>query len=245
MKDKAIIIGAMAFAFGALMFSSYAEKHPETIALSRTDRYEKQSLQVSVEGVLEGQPIPAKYAYCVSTATEKSSMTGENISPGIRWSKGPDGTKSYAIVMVDKDVPTDFKNAGIEGKTLPINMKRQDFFHWAAIGISADTSAIRTGDGKADAIGTQAVNDYAAFMKNKPVKSFLGYDGPCPPWNDALIHRYYFYVFALSKEFSAADFPNAKDGLILAKEVPLAITPYILAKGSVMGTYTLNPDFKK
>ena len=26
---------------------------------------------------------------------------------------------------------------------------------------------------------------------------YFGYDGPCPPWNDALVHRYVFTLYAL------------------------------------------------
>ena len=150
--------------------------------------------------------------------------------------------------MVDKDVPVDFTNASVEGKILPTDMKRQDFIHWAVIGISPDVTGLRTAAGKdtpSATSGFPAVNDYVNFIKDKPASTFLGYDGPCPPWNDALLHRYYFYVFALSKELTSADIPNLKDGLMSAKEIPLAIAPYLLAKGSVMGTYTLNPALKK
>ena len=26
---------------------------------------------------------------------------------------------------------------------------------------------------------------------------YYGYDGPCPPWNDELVHRYVFTLYAL------------------------------------------------
>lgn len=248
MKDKALIGGGMAIAFAAIIWSGYAEKHLMQPAVSPSTSSKTQPLNVSVEGVIESHSIPQVNAYCIATATEKSSMTGQNVSPAVRWSKGPEGTKSYALVLVDKDVPTDFTDAGAEGKTLPITMPRQDFIHWAVIGISPDITGLRTGTGKSAPSATNGyagVNDYAKFMKDKPASTFVGYDGPCPPWNDALVHRYYFYVFALSKEITAADIPGSKDGMFDAKEVPLAITPYILAKGSVMGTYTLNPAIKK
>jgi phosphatidylethanolamine-binding protein (PEBP) family uncharacterized protein len=29
---------------------------------------------------------------------------------------------------------------------------------------------------------------------------YYGYDGPCPPWNDEIIHHYVFTVYALDVE---------------------------------------------
>lgn len=26
---------------------------------------------------------------------------------------------------------------------------------------------------------------------------YCGYDGPCPPWNDSIVHHYHFTLYAL------------------------------------------------
>jgi phosphatidylethanolamine-binding protein (PEBP) family uncharacterized protein len=64
---------------------------------------------------------------------------------------------------------------------------------------------------------------------------YYGYDGPCPPWNDDLVHHYHFTVYALSvpslglpKDF---DGPAAMD----------AMKGKILAQGEELGLFTQNP----
>ena len=65
------------------------------------------TLIVTSDAFKDGDPIPEKYAFCAPCAEEHSKMS-TNISPQLTWSKGPEGTKSYAIVCVDVDVPTIF-----------------------------------------------------------------------------------------------------------------------------------------
>ncbi|WP_019053861.1 YbhB/YbcL family Raf kinase inhibitor-like protein [Sphingobium xenophagum] len=66
--------------------------------------------------------------------------------------------------------------------------------------------------------------------------TYHGYDGPCPPWNDELVHRYVFTVYALAA-------PALADGAVLdgsAVREALERAP-ILAQASLTGLYTLNP----
>jgi Raf kinase inhibitor-like YbhB/YbcL family protein len=65
---------------------------------------------------------------------------------------------------------------------------------------------------------------------------YLGYDGPCPPFNDSLPHRYFFRLFALDVErlplpagFSAAELQRAMHG-------------HLLAEAALFGVYSLNPE---
>ncbi len=67
---------------------------------------------------------------------------------------------------------------------------------------------------------------------------YFGYDGPCPPWNDEIPHRYVFTVFAL-------DVPRvALEGRFDGHEVRKAIAGHVLAQASITGRYTLNPAVK-
>lgn len=63
-----------------------------------------------------------------------------------------------------------------------------------------------------------------------------GYDGPCPPWNDTLVHHYHFTIYALDVEkldlsgpFTGADALSAMEG-------------HVLGQASHMGSYTMNRD---
>jgi phosphatidylethanolamine-binding protein (PEBP) family uncharacterized protein len=65
---------------------------------------------------------------------------------------------------------------------------------------------------------------------------YLGYDGPCPPWNDSIPHHYHFVLYAtdldrcpVEGEFGGADVSAAIDG-------------HVLAEARVTGIYTLNPE---
>ncbi len=67
---------------------------------------------------------------------------------------------------------------------------------------------------------------------------YFGYDGPCPPWNDELLHRYVFTVYALDVEH--LELP----AVFTAPEALKAMQGHILAEASLTGTYTLNPSVK-
>jgi len=61
------------------------------------------------------------------------------------------------------------------------------------------------------------------------------YDGPCPPWNDEIVHRYVFTVYALDIE------KLPLTGRFGGPEVRAAIAGHVLDQASLTGTYTLNP----
>lgn len=192
-------------------------------------------LDVKVDGIDDGSPIPEKFAHCVAKGAE-----GKNISPKITWSKGPDGTQSYAIIVVDRDVPVDFSNANKDGKTIDAEAPRQNFYHWMLINIPVNITSIAEDAGKSKAYGDQLVNDFLKSSglpaNGENTKKFTGYDGPCPPWNDERLHYYHYKVYALSQTF------NAGEGVdYTGDQIIRTITPYILGEGEVVGSYTLNP----
>lgn len=210
-----------------------------------------ESLSITADGIDGNGYILPQHAFCVA-AEEGHVKDGPNQNIGLHWSKGPKGTKSYAIVGVDVDVPTDFSNAGKEGKTIPASMKRQDFYHWVLVDIPAFATEIPANtdsrelskNGKSDRqmpYGLRGINSYAAYMATNPERKgvYAGYDGPCPPWNDERVHNYHFKVYALS----TAKLPVKGD--FGGKEVLKAIKKHTLASGEVVGKYTLNPDLKK
>ena len=68
---------------------------------------------------------------------------------------------------------------------------------------------------------------------------YFGYDGPCPPWNDSIVHHYIFTLYALD----IARVPV--NGKFTGQQVRDAIRGSILAEAQITGLYTLNPAMPK
>jgi phosphatidylethanolamine-binding protein (PEBP) family uncharacterized protein len=64
--------------------------------------------------------------------------------------------------------------------------------------------------------------------------TYLGYDGPCPPWNDERLHHYHFTL-------SAIDAPLALTPGFDVGELRAAMAGHVLAQAALVGTYSLNP----
>jgi Raf kinase inhibitor-like YbhB/YbcL family protein len=176
----------------------------------------------------EKRPIAEKFAYCAPDGAGKTKKA-PNVSPQLSWIGAPKGTKSFAIVVVDPDVPAKFDDANQEGKTIAEDFARQNFYHWLLVDIPADVFAIPEGEGKKFKNGIALINDFAGG-KNLP--EFMGYDGPCPPWNDVRLHHYHFIVYAL-------DIANLDIKSNLASREAIAkIEQHALAKGEIVGTYS-------
>jgi Raf kinase inhibitor-like YbhB/YbcL family protein len=100
------------------------------------------------------------------------SAYGDNASPEIAWTKGPEGTKSYALIMEDPDA----KSA-------------TPFVHWVLFNIPANVTKL----GKAAALPEAEGSVQGLNARGSP-----GYFGPKPP--DTADHHYHFQVFALDTE---------------------------------------------
>jgi len=214
------------------------------------------TLKVHVDSVKSGGMLANKFAFCVPAA-QGHTTGGSNINPSISWSKGPHGTKSYAIVLYDTDSPAEQREKmNKEGETLTAAVKRKIFNHWVLVDIPAGTRSIKEGaashervlHGKpatpAPAGGVNGLNDYTTATAANPAMkgNYYGYDGPCPPWNDENLHHYHFSVYALSvkslglpKDFDAAAAKEAMKGKILAEGELLAVYTQNPAKGAKVG----------
>ncbi|MES2984709.1 MAG: YbhB/YbcL family Raf kinase inhibitor-like protein [Pseudomonadota bacterium] len=193
-------------------------------------------LDVTVDGIRPGKPVPEANVRCKPTARGRST-DGKNLQPTIQWGDAPKETKSFAIFVMDPDVPADFTDAGKEGKTIPADAPRKDFFHFARINIPAATRALAATD---TAIGTPLLNDMGI---NKYVPTETSYGGPCPPWNDKRLHHYHFIVMALGAD-APLDAPGNQTSAA-ATYARLVTSKRILAQGEVVGTYTLNKTLRK
>jgi hypothetical protein len=233
MAIKVGIVGL--FAAGALLTT------PSAFAAS--------ALKVSVGSFKAGGMMDNKFAFCIPAA-QGHTTGGPNLSPSISWSKGPRGTKSYAIILHDTDSPAEQREKmNKEGMTLTEDVPRRNFYHWVLVDIPASVTSLKEGaesntrvvHGKpampAAAGGVRGLNDYTkATAANDAMKGqYYGYDGPCPPWNDERPHHYHFTVYALS--VGSLNLPSDFDGAAAVD----AMKGKILAQGEQLGIFTQNP----
>jgi hypothetical protein len=133
---------------------------------------------------------------------------GGNISPEVKWSGAPAGTKSYAVTIYDPDAPTG-----------------SGFWHWVVYNIPATATELpkNAGDLKANLMPAGAVQSRTDF-------GVPGFNGPCPPPGDKP-HRYHLTVFAV-------DVPKLDgDQNTPAAVVGFQLHFHTLAKGVLTGTY--------
>ena len=196
----------------------------------------------------DGTPIDGRYGFCVP-ALEGHVALGGNRSPDIAWSDLPDGTASLALICHDPVVPSSGDDVNEEGREVPPDLERVDFFHWLVADINPALGGFSEGDfsdgvtprGKEGPTGPNGtrlgVNDYTGwFAGDSDMEgTYYGYDGPCPPWNDSLIHEYHFTLYALDVAIApiVGDFTGA--------DLRGAIEGHILDSALTWGTYTLNP----
>ena len=119
------------------------------------------NLQLTSTAVEEGQPIPLDH-----------SGEGRDMSPLLKWTDPPAGTRSLVLICEDPDAP------------------HGTFTHWVIFNIPAESRELPEGmmhrEGLAN--GTrQGRNDFGK----------LGYNGPKPP--EGKPHRYFFKLFALDR----------------------------------------------
>lgn len=193
-------------------------------------------------------PIPGRCAFAVIDPDTHVALA-DNRNPQLAWADAPAATQSFALVCLDPDAPTVGDDVNQAGRIVSADLPRTDFAHWAMINIPPTVTELGEGacsqgvtpHGKSNPDGPagsrQGQNDYTGWFADDPdmAGTWLGYDGPCPPWNDARIHRYVFTVMALS--VPSLDLPDA----FTAQQVLEATAAVALDAASITGTYTLNP----
>jgi Raf kinase inhibitor-like YbhB/YbcL family protein len=107
---------------------------------------------------------------------------GENTSPQLSWANAPEGIKSFAITMYDRDAPTG-----------------SGWWHWIVFDIPENVNTLVTNSGNikvnlAPKGAIQSITDYG----------IKGYGGPCPPEGHGL-HAYEITVHALKTDTLGLD----------------------------------------
>jgi phosphatidylethanolamine-binding protein (PEBP) family uncharacterized protein len=195
--------------------------------------------------------IPGRCAFAVPDPKAHLRLS-DNRNPHLAWKDLPAGTKSLVLVCHDGDVPSKADDVNQEGRQIPAALPRVDFYHWLLVDLKPDAGPIREGEfssgvtaggknGPAGPRGTrQGINDYTDwFAGDKDMAGdYFGYDGPCPPWNDTIVHRYVFTLYALGAETCpvAGNFRGA--------DLLQAIQGQVLGSAKLTGNYSLNPAVK-
>lgn len=193
-------------------------------------------------------PIPPEFAFGRMDPAAHVALS-DNRNPDFAWSDAPAGTRSFALICHDPDVPSRGDDVNKEGRTVPRSLPRVDFFHWVLIDLPPPTCSIARGAhsngvlprGKpgpdAPGGGRHGVNDYTGWFAGDHDMGgdYHGYDGPCPPWNDEIPHRYVFTLYALDVDRLLV--PPRFNG----QDARKAMQGHILAQASTSGRYALNP----
>jgi len=205
----------------------------------------------------DGEPIPPECAFAVVDPAKRVRLSS-NRNPHLAWDDVPTGTQSLILFCRDIDAPTVGTDVNKEGKVVPADLARADFYHWTLVDIPVAMRSIAQGmfselvtpHGKSGPLvpftiknGTehqlrQGINDYTSWFLSDPdmAGEYYGYDGPCPPWNDMRVHTYLFCLYAL-------DIPRLPlEGRFTGPEARLAIRGHILDEAHIFGVYSLNPE---
>ncbi len=116
-------------------------------------------LQLTSAAFQQGAAIPRKH-----------TCDADDVSPQLRWTNPPSGTKAFALIADDPDAP---------GGT---------WVHWLIYDLPGEAKDLPEGTAKTEILSNGAKHGVNDFRK-------VGYGGPCPPPGAA--HRYYFKLYAL------------------------------------------------
>ena len=133
----------------------------------------------------DGERLPTKFA---GNNKSNPNCVGENISPPLAWANPPEGTKSYALLMLD-----------IDGRP-PGGVS-----HWVAYGIPASVTGFAEGE------VSKASDKYVGGLSTQKVGF---YSGPCTPAGP--LHHYTFTLIATELEPAALKEGMTREELIKA-----------------------------
>ena len=133
--------------------------HSQQVQNSSTSGFQLES-----SAFKEGETIPRQF-----------TCEGEDISPALRWTAPPPGTRSFVLIVEDPDAPS-----GV-------------WTHWIVYNLPSLAREMPENVPKQDQVpggGFQGLNSFGK----------IGYGGPCPPSGKP--HRYFFHLYALDTVLS-------------------------------------------
>lgn len=128
------------------------------------------SFTVVSDDIADGAPLSATHVF------EGVTADAGNLSPHLRWSGAPAGTRGYVVNCFDPDAPTP-----------------SGFWHWTVVDLPASVTELPTGAGADDTSLPGGAFHVRNDFGNK------AYSGAAPPKSDQP-HRYYFAVHAIDQD---------------------------------------------
>ena len=141
--------------------------------------------ELSTTSFTEHGALPAAYS-----CEGKTFFDGQDISPALSWTAGPEGTQHYALAFVDTTIT--------QGQGDPTNG-----FHWVMWNIPTATTSVPEAMGSGD-------GGVAGASQMSPHNGYDQYFGPCPSWNfcnNGNIrdnHNYEYIVYAMDSQIQGA-----------------------------------------
>ncbi len=128
---------------------------------------EKMPFKLESSAFKEGTMIPEQY-----TCDHEKSKNQPDISPPLKWSGAPAGTKSFVLICDDPDAPVGL------------------WVHWVLYDIPATITELPE-----DVYGSSKEKLPIGTKEGLNSWPKAGYGGPCPPDRQ---HRYFFKLYALN-----------------------------------------------
>jgi Raf kinase inhibitor-like YbhB/YbcL family protein len=141
---------------------------------------------------------------------ERFSAYAENVSPPLAWSGAPGETRSFVVLLHDRDAP------------MP-----GGFVHWLVYNVPGDAAGLPEGIPPGPRL--DATPELAGAAQGQTDMQRFGYYGPRPQPGDGP-HHYVFTVYALSRP------PDLEPGLG-RNQVLSAVRDQIIGQGILTGTY--------
>lgn len=205
-------------------------------------------MELTTDAFADGASIPEHYALAAPDP-ENHFRLADNYNPRLDWRNLPAGTRSLVLLCVDPDAPSKPDDVNQEDREVPADLDRIDFYHWVMVDIPPELDGIAEGDCSSEVTAggknlppgprgaRQGLNSYTDWFAGDPDMGgkYLGYDGPAPPWNDSIPHRYRFRLLATDLERCPVE------GDFTGEDVLAAVDGHVLAEAGITGTYTMNP----
>ncbi len=199
-------------------------------------------MHIGSKSFTQGKSIPAEFAMGAPGGY------GGNRNPELHWDDVPGNARSFVLLCIDTDAPTDPATVGRDDMQIPVEQPRTEFVHWVMIDLPADQRSIAAGTcsdgvtahGKLAPLGPhatrQGLNDNAGWFAGNTdmAGDYLGYDGPYPPANDLRMHRYFYRLFAL--DVDSLELPER----FAATDLLRAMQGHVLGEAALHGTYSLH-----
>jgi Raf kinase inhibitor-like YbhB/YbcL family protein len=154
------------------------------------------SIRIDSEAFEADRPIPVKF-----------TGDGDDVSPALKWSGLPAGTKELTLIVDDPDAP-----------------RPNPWIHWVLYKLPP------TADGLPEGVPTDKVlAQLGGALQGRNDFNRIGYGGPAPPPGHGT-HHYRFHLYALDRPLQLE--PGLDNKALIA-----AMSGRILGEGVVIGTY--------